>query len=440
MQKRLQNPNFGVKISYSCVGHFLIGFFFKYYSGGMKFFNIGFSLVVSVRASVLFNYEVDLEPVINRMYEAQIMTESDLLSHPPEAGLDIQSNPDLCSNAFHGITSTEVTEETFRDAWSRLVLPFTAKDCAEIFSFWISRPGWFIPDRSDLVAIRGCVSEGISALLFWPRSDETKPLTDTIVKVLKEVIPAAFSVQSQIMIEFPASVPGESNLSYFRKYMTERPSLMALLESAVSLSDPEKDILPLSRAELNFLKTPGPQVYDFLNYQWIRNALAGKGQSTPGIWMSVLQSGAPDMDRVDMEFQLGKKSVNSNLDSAVRNEFVLNKPGMGAGMQAWLLTVGALLRRFTEISSDAVTPCIPSSIEERLDLRAVTDQRQVFYHLEEDVNRIFEFYNCIVNAVAEGRISIPAAEQPDLVATLMHLVRMATSPLAYMSSLRVSSV
>ena len=407
----------------------------------MKFLNITFSLIVSVRSNVLFNYEAELEPVINRMNEVQIMTESDLLSHPPEAGLDIQSTPDLCSNAYHGITSTrEVAEEGFRDAWSRIVLPSTANDCSEIFSFWISRPSWFIPDRSDLVAIRECVSEGISALLLWPGSDETKPLTDTIVKVLKDVIPAAFSVQSQIMIKFPASVPGESNFSYFRKYMTERPSLMALLESAVSLSDPEREMLPLSRAEVKFLQTPGPQIYDFINFQWIRNALAGKGQSTPGIWMSVLHSEASDLDRVDMEFQLRKKAVNSNLDSAVRNEFVLNKAGMGAGMQAWLFTVGTLLRRFTEISSDEVTACIPSGIEETLDLTAVTDQRKLFYHLEEDVNRIFKFYNCLLNAVAEGRICIPAAEQPDLVGTLMHLVRMATSPLAYRSSLSVSAV
>jgi hypothetical protein len=274
----------------------------------------------------------------------------------------------------------------------------------------------------------------------------------TIVKALNKLIPVVFSPKAIVFTRKETSaLTSIENLdeklqsfSFFQQYMQSHPTLQDLLfECSVDVD--KIPHLTLTDAyfvsDLETATTFSPdQVHlgDFIDLYWARNP-----ETSLPFWRLLAQ--LPKLDEDMLNFESRKVSVVENVHADFRNRLSHYDVQMGLGISSWLRTVGSLLKHLWEASPSGVQACLPSSTlateqlydanqtnRDSFDLSDFSLLRQFFYFIRDNVEVISPFYLCIADGVdSESIVLAPSEDRCQHLTTLMHLVKLGTSPSAF---------
>jgi hypothetical protein len=388
---------------------------------------------ILIDATLIELYKEKLSSILENRERVTALAEEELREIPPGPSDNLVSYPPNTSNSFMGIRNQQLTKASFAAVWTELVVvdPPKVDECIELYLPYLKRPLWFIPSREDLIKTRECAEDAILSLSLTSQRTDLIPSADSLSDILHDTLPALFSVSSELAVRFPRTAQVDetrfSAWETFPMFVEKRPHLFNLLTRAISSIEP--NLLPPTLTDFDreyFLK-PDFHFLDFVDYHWNANSVSGSIRSILSLWMSLTRSPFEADDH--MIFELSKRALTSNPEADMRNKLNMYQGGMGAGLAAWLRSVGSTLARLTAYSKDSIDACIPKSTGSSIDLSEVLGQRDLFYYLGENIGTLPSFYGCIVTAVAESRIVISDSDV-DSVSTIMHMIRVGTSATA----------
>ena len=398
------------------------------------------------------------------------MSESELASMPIGANEDVSIPLQLTKFGFQGITATTglafdtfLTSFTFLESVYPDPQPVAAR-CGSVFVFWFQRPAWYVPAIRDLREIRTCVTHGMKLLVLMGMSKtETDIVSQTsIVAVgLSALLPVIYAprVELRLRNEFRTAADGVDNLptrlgnfTLFLEFIHQRPKLLDLLLHASKDTEGSiAELLPtLPRDDLAFvehligveMKDPSSvHLGDFIDYYWSASAVRNNGMATLPLWRSLVVD-RDGWDMEDFEYETQKPVVMNSVEVDYKNRLAQYRVLMGAGMATWVRTVGVFLQRLSSHSNEGLRACLPPAffssqdlVYESVDLGTAETVRLLFYFFTANVRTVPPFYRCVADGVHEFKIFIVEdGFQLEAVATLMHLVRMGTSPSAFLLS------
>lgn len=327
---------------------------------------------------------------------------------------------------YMGVQDSSINVDNFSIAWNF----FGANACSKFLSiFYITRPVWYIASYQELSFLRECISIAKDRIdrVDTQSSDEFR-FGLIIASAVKDWLPVAFSSKSELAIRAKRSIITKSTeFPSFAAYIDSKPRIKQLLETA-----PGSDIPGLTGTDKLWLETmkDGLEVHvaDFVDYHWSAAALSMRADTTLPAWKLLY---AAQNQRAVFDFDAEKVFVNDNIDTALNLQMTLYRFGMGAARNAWLITVGNLIGKLWNNSPDALNACVPVDSQ----ITSPADIAQLFYALDEDINKLLPLYRCLTDGIDAGQL-IVADDDIASIATVMHLVRMITSPIAFVKSQR----
>lgn len=403
--------------------------------------------------------------------EAVIAESKILLDEPTEnlaAMSDTTFRPDiflpvkLSSSAFTGVV--DVSEIEFDDAYEELFNLMEADRCSQsLGTFWIARPLWFIPSVAEIELARRCLHR-IALRLSSSDGEILAPEQSAILtRTVTQLLPVLFSPKAIVHTRTRKSALARienhqdklSNFQLFQQYMHSHPKLSNLLfqssrlvNSGAIFPDPLLSINAEGFTLSGFddrLAQGSELVHlsDFLDYFWAQQALAQNGKVSLPLWKALVD--IPGLDSEILQFESEKQSVVQNVIADFRNRISHYDVQMGVGVSSWFRTVGSLIRHLFESSPSGVRACIPNTplaneilfypneiTWETIDLTDFATLRQLFYFITSHVHVVPSLYLCIAEGVETGAINLTDTDSKgEHVATLMHLIKLGTSPSAF---------
>ena len=358
------------------------------------------------------------------------MMDNELESVLPEPHTDVFTPPDTDSNrSFHGVpgfTFSSLTHQSF----------FTT-GCPEAFVFWISRPVWFVATRKDLVDIRLCIEDTVDLL----RSHE---FNATLIPVLTALIPVAYSARSERIlrsgrIRWVDQRPPTTRFVHFHSFMASHPRIHRLLKRSTSVVDRWAP-LAVSETDIEFLGVMdtklsfGVHLVDMVDAYWQAAVERdGHGGSMLPYWQMLAErrsSRTINWDTIQVDF-FSDKSVSMDIEETFRRLVTM---GNFSRLES---SVGALLAVLWSRSTDGIKGCLPNTPElDAIDLANEEGRKQLFEFIGVNLGAVAPMYRCIADEFESRPIRLPDDTlKAERASTIMHMVRVATSPAAMWLSL-----
>ncbi len=337
--------------------------------------------------------------------------------------LSFEYDEPIPNQLFRGVPDMDV--ETFADSWKMLSLS-TGLDSHQtdeclmlLWMFYIQRPLWYTASKTDLLQLRECLTSGFS-LIHAVSADEPELVLhgNIVAKAVGYLLPVAYSSMAELTLRAPKTALSGDELEsfeFFAKYMEHHPVLRHLLDEHSALVDGSS--FKADPVDHRFAEWMGTgfkheeHAGDFVDYHWSRLALVGQGEKSLQLWRRLVL--VDDMTVFDFEAnKMGAREVP-------QHEY-RSKLSLGRGSEAgWHATVGKLIQALSVLKSE---PFCGS------DLEAIDE----WFHASNE--EITVFYRCVLQRIEDGELAVPVSETGHHVATLMHMARVITSPVAYLTS------
>ena len=422
----------------------------------IKVYAVLFSTIGGGRASipdwvVPASLRSGLESVVNK-FKSDIEKSSDeLASIAPEFGQDIFLPLKLTSSGYMGVSG--VSESAFSKAFSDCEINREkTKECdISIAKFWIDRPLWFLPSVPEIEHARFCVIEILESISSSTRPDpESLNAGLVLSQTVFQLIPVLFSPKAIVFTRSNRSaLSGISNIEekllsrrfgFFQQFLHAHPKILNMLSVSAKVSSSNEHSFP------NHLLHHSHNVHigDYLDFSLPLESFAQNAKTTLPLWKAFAE--LPELDRDTLRFEAGKQPVIDNAVVDFRTRISFYDVQMGSGIATWLRTVGSLFRYFWQSSPNAMRACLPNDAHANevlytpnsftwstINLSDFSTLRQVYYYLTDNVKVVPTLYLCVADKVESSEINIDAADPNygEYLATLLHLVKLGTSPSAF---------
>jgi hypothetical protein len=307
-----------------------------------------------------------------------------------------------------------------------------------IQSFWIRRPHWFIPARSELVNMRLCLDIARTLINTARDNEELADSVSIIMSASADIMNAVYAPRTEIVLRRNQSLVTVirnledrlSEYSSFQDFYITHPNIRQMLQDATATVDHAgivmsnyEDVLMAYKVMEGGTELDLVHAGDFVDHIWARAAIAGNGAISLPFWKSLAER-VSDFDAKELIYESEKPQVIQNINAVFMGRMTHYHRGMGLGRSAWLSTVGRTLRSLTPHT--AIQACLTQASDS-----APGDS--TWDILESHPLRTIDFYSCVVNGVESGNITVPDnGERGNHIATLMHLVRMSHSALPFL--------
>lgn len=311
--------------------------------------------------------------------------------------------------AYMGIHSREFDLSTFM----RAVVEFPCSvdnhllGIDQIRVFWVNRRSWYFPTKEEMLEARACVIQAYFRLLEMPEgSDEGQQFA----LGMSELARVVFANVAEIGLRTPAinrpdldSRPGIVN--FFRS----RPDLVGLVNRMAEIAPEAEDGYWQEAMNLLMSKPLDSvsmiHISDFLDHH-------GHNPFSMKLWSSLISQGD---DKLLMEQLRNSVYITKHPEHAHMQRITYYNRGMGAAGSEWNQNAGWLLRylwnRNGIAGKDVMRACMPSNYPERdeMELATAFDTKQLFYHLEDNGDKIIPMYKCIISEIIDkkGELRFP---------------------------------
>jgi hypothetical protein len=338
--------------------------------------------------------------------------------------------------AYMGIHVREFDLSTFM----RAVVEFPCSDnkffgADEIRVFWVNRRSWYFPTKEEMLGARACVIQAYIRLLEMPEGSNEG---QQFALGMSELARVVFANVAEIGLRTTAinrpdldSRPGIVN--FFRS----RPDLVALVNRMAEIAPEAEDAYLQAGIDLLMSKPLDPvgmiHVSDFLDHH-------GHTPCSMKLWKALISQGD---DRLLMEQVRNSVYITKHAEHAHRQRITYYNRGMGAAASEWNQNTGWLMRylwnRTGNAGKDVMRACMPSNYPERADMELATafDTKQLFYHLEDNGDKIIPMYKCIISEIIDkqGELRFPLTGDIDeelvsVFPVLLHTIKISYDGLA----------
>jgi hypothetical protein len=354
---------------------------------------------------------------LNAAVTIQSMSEAQLSTADPVPYSDVFTPLNPAARFVSEGSFIEIQDGSVTQVWTSLTkyAPDTLQ-CLDAFNkYWVRRPEWFMASLNDIRLLRQCLTIARSMMAnLNPKSVTDVQSGLVVASAVNDWLVVAYSAKAELALRRDKSVTTGvadletrvSQLPLFSSYINSKPNLKDRL-MAVSDGDNNLDIDPA-------------HVADFVDYEWSEAALGRNGQSVLHYWKALF---ANYDERVVFDSEAKNVFVNENIDTALSFRMTHYRFGMGAARGAWLGTVGYLLGVLYASSPEGVRRCLPTDFND-------SDFAQLFYFLDDNIHTLIPMYRCITDGIDSGDITL-AVDDYESLGTVMHMVRMTTSAIAF---------
>ena len=344
-------------------------------------------------------------------------------NHNEDIVLSFEYDEPIPKQLYRGVPDMDI--ETFGDAFKILSLStgldshHTDECLLLMWMFYIQRPLWYTASRQDLVQLRECLTSGLALIQAVSVDDDEQVLHGNVVaKAVAHLLPVAYSSMAELTVRAPISALSEDeaeSFQFFAKFMDHHPVLRHLLDEHSAGVDGSS--FSADPADLRFAEWMGTgfkheqHAGDFVDYHWSRLALVGEGEKSLPLWNRLLR--VDDMTIFD--FEANKMGAREVPQHEYRSKLSLGRDSE----EAWQSTVGKFIQALDVAKGE---PFCGYDVEASGELFRASNEE------------ITEFYRCVLQKVEEGELVLPSSETGNHVATLMHMARVVTSPVAFLTS------
>ena len=303
--------------------------------------------------------------------------------------------------------------------------------------FWINRPSWYFPTRQEVESVRSVVSDTLMALAFRERLGVEGEMD--VARAMSFIGEAVFSVRTSRVLqspETPIAVIDNDMLFLFVSFMGNNV-LRRLVDTAIShigvvsaetqMSDIDYVVSLLDRPET---RNAGLiHVNDYLDHE-------GHKPESLSVWKRVFlgSSFVETIRQVAMLIAV-KPDVVENATFAHEKRITNYQRGMRRAWLAWAQTSGDLIDSVWTAANQSgrqtIQNCMPTAANIEITEDSMQEIFDFFDSHRADMNR---FNICFISKLLNGSLTIPndAQRMPQLVASLLHMIKYTSDPLAMM--------
>ena len=370
---------------------------------------------------------------------------------PPQQGEEGTDDIDIFTSWYSGasmqggpIHFTGVSRRAIRDLLlidAGLSRYETANaECADRLSqYWIIRPSWYFPTRSEVHTTAECV---VNALCWLARIERPEEGDLEFANAIGEIGQAVYSERTHRVLTSPEVAVvaiDDSFIVHFGNYM-ESPILRRLVDDAIrhpafkratsAINSEKRSIDHILESVQVSDPTDSALLHanDFLDHE-------GHTIASLEVWrQTFMRSRATMTTRLRKLAHLisVKPDVVENAVGANEKRFTVYRRGMGAAWSSWNECTGSLLGHLWLNTNPAGQAALQTCIPTEAHIQVSTDTiREIFDYLDSNRSAASRFGFCISSLVISGRVEIPKDEHlPNMVASLLHLVKTTSDPLA----------